>query len=197
MNLTIHIEGITPLLQHNAQLSDPLNPFSIAHKKISGVTKKTEEHHAEMAHIEFLGGLYLMPDGETVAFNAEALMRCVRDAASSFKAGKKIERGTAWPTRRVPLLFPDAKLSLEQLWDKRGKDGVRVYENRQSMRNQMSRVMRTRPQFDVWAADVPVIIDENVIELRDFERAVRIGGDLYGVGDSRSRGYGKFKATIG
>lgn len=195
MNLTIHIEGVTPILQHNARLSDPLDPIAMALKKVTGVTKKTEEHHAEMARLEFLGSVYTMPDGH-IAFNANALRRCVQDAAASFKAGKKVERGIVWPVQRVPLHFPEMNLTPEQLWAKTDKDGVRRYENRQSMRNQQSRVMRTRAQFDVWAADVPIVLDESVIEVRELERALKIAGDLYGVGDSRTRGYGKFTATL-
>lgn len=57
--LVIDMMGKTPLLTHNSQLSDPLNPWSKKLKSITSKKKKTDADHEEAARIEWKGGLYL------------------------------------------------------------------------------------------------------------------------------------------
>lgn len=51
--LKIKIVGISPLLMHNGQTSDPLNRFSKQLKAVSSKRKKSDEDYEEMARIEW------------------------------------------------------------------------------------------------------------------------------------------------
>ena len=57
METTITIRGIAPLLMHNGQLANPLNPLAKEMKKVTSVRTKTDEHHLELQRLEFLAGL--------------------------------------------------------------------------------------------------------------------------------------------
>ena len=46
-------------LMHNGQLSDPLNEWTKAKKKITDKKKKTDADHEEVSRLEWMGGLYL------------------------------------------------------------------------------------------------------------------------------------------
>lgn len=54
--LELILTGVAPLLQHNGQTTDPLNPFSRAMSEISSKRKKTEADHRERDRLEFLAG---------------------------------------------------------------------------------------------------------------------------------------------
>ena len=58
-SLTFRIIGASPLLHHNGQLADPLNPHAKAMARVSSKRKKTEADHAELSDLEFMGSLYL------------------------------------------------------------------------------------------------------------------------------------------
>ena len=61
--LKFRITGVAPLLFHNGQLADPINPHTRSIAELTSKRKKVEADHAEIARREFLGSLYLM-DGE-------------------------------------------------------------------------------------------------------------------------------------
>ena len=62
MKVRLSIEGTAPLLMHNIRLADPLNPIAKAMKAISSKRKKTDDDLAQLARLEFEGGLYVLPD---------------------------------------------------------------------------------------------------------------------------------------
>ena len=46
--------GIAPLLMHNGALANPLNPLVKEMKAITGLRKKTDEHHLELQRLEIV-----------------------------------------------------------------------------------------------------------------------------------------------
>ena len=62
--VSVRVRGIAPLICHNGQLVDPMNKWVRAIKKLTNKgKKKTDEDIAEIARLEFLGGLYAGEDG--------------------------------------------------------------------------------------------------------------------------------------
>jgi hypothetical protein len=57
--LRLHLVGVAPLIMHNGALSDPLNQYSKAIKRISSKRHKVDSDYEEMARLEYHGGLYL------------------------------------------------------------------------------------------------------------------------------------------
>ena len=47
-----------PLIMHNSQLANPLNEFTKAMKELTPKLKKTDQQHADIARLEWRGGLY-------------------------------------------------------------------------------------------------------------------------------------------
>ena len=88
--IRFRITGVAPLVMHNGQLANPLNPFAKALSRVSGKRKKTEADYEELARIEFLGGLYVGDDGPCIP--GEVI------EGALFRAAKKMRRGEQ-PTR--------------------------------------------------------------------------------------------------
>ena len=52
MNFRIRLVGTRPMIQHNARLANPLDPYTQALAKITGKRKKTlEDHEIGRAHV--------------------------------------------------------------------------------------------------------------------------------------------------
>ena len=84
------IEGISPLLMHNGQLANPLNPLVKQMKALTGQRKKTDEVHLELSRLEFRAGLYVSSSG-AVQIPAELLESCLIEGAKKSKLGKQFK----------------------------------------------------------------------------------------------------------
>ena len=116
MDFRITLEGTGALLMHNARLSNPLDPAAKAIKKVSGKRNKTEDDHAEMAHLEFIGSLYYDKDAGPY-IPGENLWRCLYDAAKKSKRGPKVKEGLLITTDVNPLVGYGSKArDPESLW---------------------------------------------------------------------------------
>ncbi len=134
-------EGTAPLLMHNARLVDPLDSVVKQIRAVSSKTKKTDEDHAEIAHLEWLGGIYYQRRG-TVHPRTEPAEMPGRGARLS-KDGKKIERGVFIETMMIPVEY-DGPRDLQNLY------GDHRFVHRAPVKVGMARVMRTRPLFTRW-----------------------------------------------
>ena len=180
-------EGTAPLLMHNARLADPLDPMTKQIREVSSKRSKTDDDHEELAHLEWLGGLYFLPDvGPFIP--AANVQKCLVEGARFTKAGKKVERGVFIETAAVPVQY-DGPRDLETLYaDKR-------FVFRASVKVTTSRVMRTRPRFPHWALAAVGMFDSNVIDLADLAVAARSAGLMIGLGDYRPQ-FGRFTGTV-
>ena len=77
--------GIAPLLMHNGALANPLNPLVKEMKAITGLRKKTDEHHLELQWLEFRASLYLDAKGRVIvpSSNIEGTLVEVRKEPNS------------------------------------------------------------------------------------------------------------------
>ena len=72
------LTSVAPLLMHNGQLSDPLNPWAQAIKRITDKRKKTLADLEEVGRLEWYGGLY-SPRHQFIYTSADASRLCRND----------------------------------------------------------------------------------------------------------------------
>jgi len=207
MELTLVLDGRTasggtPLLMHNERLADPLDPIARALSAVNGKKKKTITDHEEMARIEFYGGLYTDPaiprldavDGQRPILPAWNIHRTLRAGATRWRRGQDINRGVLPLAQFSELAYvpaaegATAPRGAQALWEDGG------YVLRHSAKVQMSRVMRTRPMFTDWQAELLVEVDTDLIDPDELEAWWKYAGRL-GTGDWRPL-YGRFQGTI-
>lgn len=179
--------GTTPLLMHNARLSNPLDEVAKAMKRISSKRTKTEEDHEELARLEHMGGLYFDSDAGPY-LPGQNFERCLVDAARITKSGKKIERGVFVETNVNPVAYRGPR-TVEGLW----KDDN--FRHSASVKIGTNRVTRTRPQFRDWTVDAEGVYDPAVINLEELAEIAGTAGRMIGLGDWRPR-FGRFEATV-
>lgn len=178
--------GGSPLLMHNERLADPLDDFARALKEISGKRGKTDADLIEMGRREFLGGLYTNGNGPCIpAWN---IIRCLQGGAARHRRGKDVLRGCFPLLQEVDVLYegprdPDALWKLRESFSLRKGVGVG-----------QKKVMRTRPIFSEWAAELPIEIDPEIFNLDAIATVWRDAGRFEGLGDMRPV-YGRFVAT--
>lgn len=184
--LKIKAIGQADLLMHNIQLADPLNQFAKDLKKITRKQKKTEQDHAEMGNLEFMGGLYLNDKGQPVAppnwwegtlLNAakkkrmgpvvKAAVFCDQEATLKFAGPKKVEKRAADPSCRLATMVTVQK----------------------------AKVKRTRPLFQQWSCVVVLQYDPEQINKQDVVDLMDLAGRQIGVGDWRPK-YGRFTIEV-
>ena len=185
--LKVTIDGIAPLLMHNARLNDPLDPMSVAIRKIT--TKKSKEKTQAdlemLARLEWEGGLYVDEENHPI-IPGENLEGMIRDAAKKNRLGKQVLAGLMCDG--VFRLKYDGPKSLDELWEcGRFRDTRRAGVKG-------SGVMRTRPRFDKWGLSFTVSYMPDVLNKDSVIEAIKIGGRLIGLCDFRPK-FGRFDVT--
>lgn len=187
MNFTITVSGTAPLIMHNGRLSDPLDPATKSLKAITGLRKKSDEDHEAMSRVEHAGGLYLDPDiGPYLP--ADNIWRALLDAAKKTKQGKTFQEAVIITTDVNPLSYNGPR-------DAAGLYADANFVFRKSVKNQMNRVMRTRPIFQTWSTSAEGVCDEALLNFRDLKEIAERAGAVIGLGDWRPR-YGRFTAEV-
>lgn len=187
MDIKLTIEGITPLIMHNAQLSDPLNKFTIALKEVTSKRIKTVDDLREMQRREWAGGLYFDPKiGPYIP--GQNIERSLLDAARMNKLGKSIERGVFVTTNENAIQYPGSRDIADMIDD----ENFRLVS---SVKVGQQRVMRCRPFFKTWALTAEMYVDETQLDLPSLKGIVEKAGRFIGLGDWRPR-YGRFIASV-
>lgn len=180
--------GISPIILHSCQCVNPLHPISLEMKKINAKKKKkTEEDLATLSDLEWEAGLY-WNDEVGVYIPAENIEATIREGAKARRKGKDIVKGFMCEDMMIPLDIGENLTKEEMKKDFRFRD-VRA------MRVMSSRVMRTRPRFNMWNISFIASYDENVLNFTEVVDAIEYAGQYVGLCDSRPK-YGKFTARI-
>jgi hypothetical protein len=187
MDFKITLTGTHTLLMHNAQLSDPLNPFTKRLAEITSKRKKTDDDHVEIARREWDGGLYYDADAGPF-IPGQNVERALLDSARMNRLGKSIERGVFITTDVIPLDYPGPR-DIRELRDDAS------FRHMASVKIGMSRTMRCRPMFREWSLSAEGYLDETQIELDELRQIAQRAGKLIGLGDWRPR-FGRFEATV-
>ena len=184
---TLTINGTAPLLMHNSRLADKLDPITQAKAAVSSKRKKTDEDDLELSRLEWLGGLYF--DAAVGPYlPGDNVFKALIEAARRSKQGKQVEQGVLIETDVNPLIYAGPR-DTDALW----ADVNHVF--RRTVKQQMSRITRTRPIFREWATEVEGVYDPAVLDLRDIALFAEAAGSYIGVGDWRPR-YGRFAASV-
>lgn len=187
-NIQIDLKGVTPLIMHSCQCVNPLHPISIAMKKINGKKRnKTDEDLALLSDLEWESGLY-WDDDIGIYIPAENVEATVREGAKARRKGKDIVKAFSCNEMLIPLDIGE-HLTKDQM-----KSEFRFRDVR-AMKVKQSRVMRTRPRFNMWSLSFTAQYDENILDFREIVDAIEYAGQYVGLCDSRPK-YGKFSATV-
>ena len=188
--IEVHMEGTTPLLQHNVRMANPLDPMTRRLKEITSKRVKQLADYEAMADIEWEGGLY--HDAELGPFvPAESMWRCLIEGGRLRKLGKQIERGL--------LIDPTNRLVPIEYDGPRDIDSLRVdpaYRHVAMVGVQRARTVRTRPQFVEWATRARFMWSPAQIDLDRLLESATSAGALIGLGDGRTLGFGRFTVEV-
>jgi hypothetical protein len=114
LRFSMFCDGTTPLLMHNARLVDPLDTVVKQIREVSSKRIKTDADHAEIAQLEWLGGIYYQQDvGPFVP--ATNLQKCLIEGARLSRDGKKIERGVVFETLVLPLEYEGPSVVAQEI----------------------------------------------------------------------------------
>jgi len=161
------IVGTTPLIMHRGGMADPLDPFTREIKKISKKRMKTEADLEEMARLEFLGGLYT-EDGKIIIPRG-VFKGALREAGKKYKRGKDVVKGIRIQ-ENFPLIY-DGPDKPEKLWkDKKFRFSCPVVIQR-------SKIMRMRPIFKEWSAQIEFFFDETIFNKEEVKAIVEECGN--------------------
>ena len=178
--LNFKIRGVVPLIMHNGQLADPLNSWTKEIKKISGKRDKTDADYEEMARLEWYGGQYL--DGGKPCIPAEIMEAVLVAAAKKSKNGNKAKAGVFCP-HNFPLTFSGPQV-LKARWE----DETCRYAA--LVRVGMARIMRMRPIFQEWGAEIVIEYDPHQFNESQIGELVETAGDV-GLMERRPK-FGRF-----
>ena len=180
--------GVSPLIMHSCQCVNPLHPLSLEMKKINAKRKgKTDEDLATLSDLEWEAGLY-WNDEVGAYIPAENIEATIREGAKARRKGKDVIKGFMVEDMMVPLEIGENLTKEEMKADFRFRD-VRA------MRVKTSRVMRTRPRFNMWNITFTAMYDEKVLNFDEIVDAIEYAGQYVGLCDSRPK-YGKFSARV-
>jgi hypothetical protein len=184
------LEGTSPLMMHNGHLANPFNPFVqqlqqlSKEKKRKGVDKLDVE--MKIAETEFRGGLILDQAGHP-CLTADQIRTCIQEGAKLTRGGKTIERGVVLTKREMPLIY-DGPKTADGLW------ADVKYRDQRMVTVGQARILRTRPIFQSWMVEVPIIYIPMVINFPDLLKYTRDAGMLCGLLEGRGKySFGRFR----
>lgn len=154
-------------------------------KKVSGKRGKTDSDLEQLAKLEFMGGLYLS-DGMGVVLPADVVESTIINGAKKFKEGMQAKSGMYVPGH-CKLIF-DGPQEPEAMW----ADGRFTFQKVVSIGR--NKIVRTRPKFDNWSAEVTVMYEDSVVNPDQVHKWFKRAGEIVGFCDWRPR-YGRFSVS--
>jgi len=182
--LRFRIIGVSPLLMHNGLLADPLNPHSKSIAQVASKRRKTEADHLRLAELEFLGSLYL--SGGVPCIPAEMMEAALVKAAGQERRGAKAKAGL--------IVKDNLRLEYEGPQDPHALWKDEAFRLRSPARVGAARVMRTRPMFQAWMAELALDFLPTLLNPSDVHGFLTTAGEQIGIGDWRPR-FGRFSVT--
>jgi hypothetical protein len=182
--LKLKIVGTSPLMMHSDRLANPLAPETKAHRELTGKRKKTDEDHIAIAKSEFIAGAYW---DKELGFYIPG-----QNFDATFWAGAKLQKiGVHWRRGALVLenkvkLLHDGPSTPEKLWESPANVDCR------GVKVGAAKLMRYRPIFLDWAAELTVHINTEVLDLKEAQKAIEDAGALIGTCEYRPR-FGRFQ----
>ena len=183
-SLKFKITGVSPLLMHNGQLVDPLNYYSQKLKEITKKRMKTDSDQEEMGKIEYFGGLYL--SGGAPCIPGEMIEAALIKGAMKEKRGPQAKAAILVDSN-PPLEYEGPKTP-EELWEDER------FRLRVAVKVGQAKIMRTRPRFEGWSADLEVKYLPSLLNPKEVKSFLVTAGEQIGIGDWRPR-FGRFEVS--
>lgn len=185
-NLKLKITGTSPLMMHADTLANPLATVTKAHKELTSKRKKTDDDHLAIARSEFVAGCYWSA--------ADGFFIPGPNLDATFWAGAKLQKmGTHW--RRGALVLENKVKLLHEgpdtpdaLWENP------AFVDCRGVKVGAAKLMRYRPIFLNWSAELSVTINTEVLDMQEARKAIEDGGALIGTCEYRPR-FGRFEVS--
>lgn len=183
MEITVRLEGRSPLLMHNPRLADALNPVTMELANLTSIRKKTVADHTAIGDLEWRGSLYW--DDEIGAYIPSVnVVACLIEAARYWKLGDAVGKAVFALDDELPLGIKDLNAFAAK------KDS----HYRVTLKQGRSRIARTRPRFSQWGLTFKMELDETELSPKKLPQIIERAGRIVGLGDSRKLGFGRFMA---
>ncbi len=182
------IKGVRALLMHASRAANPLSQESKQLKAVTSKKNKTDEDYIEIARLDWYNGFYYDKERRPI-LTADCIQGMIIAGATKLRMKKQALAGVI--VTKDSLLIHDhpvgLKATIDDFWNAGNK-----YVDLRCAGVQTKRIMRYRPRFNVWAADIEVnLYDFNV---DDLERICHLAGRSVGICDYRPR-FGLFEVT--
>lgn len=175
---------------HNGELADPLSPVVQEIKEVSGKRKKTDEDHANLGKLEWIGSLYWSDELGGPYMPSDNIEKAIVDGAKKQRLGKNAQAALLVDDDDdIKIDFPDWGTPKDKLYS------IGQYRFRKGVKVTTSRIMRERPRFPEWSIKFSLVFDESVIGEREVIEACQTAGALIGLGDWRPK-YGRFEVEV-
>lgn len=136
----------------------------------------------ELARLEFYGSMYTNGNSEIV-LPAEVIEATINGGARKFKEGMLAKSGLA-VMEHSKLIF-EGPQEVKEMWE----DGRFTFQKMVVV--QRNRILRTRPKFDDWSAEIEINYEDTVCEESQIYKWLIKAGEVVGCCDWRPR-YGRF-----
>ena len=195
--IKVTLKSISPLIMHSDQGINPAHPLSVKMKEISGIRKKTLDHHKAMSRIEFELGLYWMED-LGVYIPCKVLMGAIKAAARMSKRGKETRGITIDAAIGIPIKGYE-KSTPEQLWSITDKTGNQKHVFIEPVNVQRAKILRTRPIFPSWEITFDLYLDTETFNPNELKALIEKAGFECGIMECRPQrvtgNYGRFEVV--
>lgn len=196
--IKVTIKGIAPLILHNGQMADPLNPLAKQMKQLTVKRGKTDADQQLISDLEWLACWYLTDNQLEIAMSgnkivigdhgapilpAHVLDAVIVNGAKKSKLGMQFKSGVFVEDDAVLILEP--KKSLTEMFS---DPNFRIRTMETVAR---AKVPRTRPYMKNWQALVTINYDDTVVNKAQIEQALENAGRLVGVCERRPK-FGRF-----
>ena len=194
MELRIEITGTSALIQHSALGIDTSHPLNLEKANLTRKkgSNRTAEDDRRIREIETELAFWLNRSGQPIV-PAAAMRSCMEIGARKVRQGPQVREGL--------IVLNDGLLQYDK--ERYGTTLAELVNRTQfttSVVVQRSRLLRTRPMFDLpWSAEFNIEYDTELVDKTQLENWLDIAGRRIGLGDWRpekSGLYGRFTATV-
>ncbi len=187
-NITVRIEGTSPLLMQAETLANPLHELTKAHKAVSGKRKKSEDDYLWLMQSEWRASMYYDESAGPYipSLNIEA---CIAEAGKINRLGKTIKQAVMVTTDRAKLEY-DGPRTMDKMWAAGSK-----FADVRGVNVSGKKIQRCRPIFLKWSAEFDIQYMEDVLDRSDLIRTIEEAGRRIGIGTYRPR-FGRFNVKV-
>lgn len=179
------LTGVNGLVMHNGHLANPQNEYAKQLKVFTSKRKKTDADYEAIAHIEFLGALYLHENGNglEIVLPADVIEAAIVNGAKKSRDGVTA-KAAMFVNEHAPLEY-DGDKNPEKLWE----DKRFVFSRLVNV--QKSKILKTRAFFKNWKAVVTIEYNPDLCNAGQVEKWLTDAGTQVGVGTWRPK-HGRF-----